>query len=169
MVGFYTNRKNDSWSKVVTGVGSSNPNMNWSDAMTLLDDNSWHQVTAVFSGSTKKILLYFDGEAAGTYSYPTDGNTVTGYLYTAIGGHLDANGVFAEGYQGLLDDVFVCDYALSAAQVKTLVKENRLVSPPKTSESAPVAEYTALLLLAAGLFAGSCEVLRRKKKMRGEY
>lgn len=169
MVGFYNNRKNDSWSKLVTGVGSSNPNMNWSDAMTLLDDNSWHQVTAVFSGSTKKILLYFDGEAAGTYSYPADGNTVTGYLYTAIGGHLDANGVFAEGYQGLLDDVFVCDHALSAAQVKTLVKENRLVSPPKTSESAPVAEYTALLLLAAGLFAGSCGVLRRKKNMRGEY
>ncbi len=165
MVGFYNNRQNDSWSKVVTGVGSSNPNMNWSDAMTLLDDNNWHQVTAVFSGSTRKILLYFDGEAAGTYSYPADGTTVTGYPYTAIGGQLDANGVFAEGYQGLLDDVFVYDRALSASQVKTLIKENRLIRSPGTADVTPVFVYVTLGLAAVGLLAGGCGISKRKKNV----
>ncbi len=166
MVGFYNNRKGDSWSKVVTGVGSSNPNMNWSDAMTLLDDNSWHHVTAVFSGTEKKVILYFDGEVMGTYSYPADGNTVTGYPYTAIGGQLDANGVFAEGYQGLLDDVFVYNHALSALQVKTLMNENRLLDAPKTSDLTPVASHMVLLLLsAAGMLAGGFGMAKRRKNV----
>lgn len=164
MVGFYNCRQGESWSKVVTGIGTPSPSLNWSDAMELLDNGMWHQVTASFSGTTKKITLYFDGEVAGTYSYPADGSTVTGYEYTAIGGHLDANGVFSEGFKGLIDDVFVINRALSGSEVKALVRTNMLSDSPTTYDDSPIMESTFIFFAVAALFVGCYAGIKRRQK-----
>ncbi|MBQ2922877.1 MAG: LamG domain-containing protein [Tyzzerella sp.] len=164
MVGLYNCTKGEKWSKLLTGVGSSNPTMNWSEATELLDDGKWHQVTATFNGGNKKVNLYFDGQLAGTYDYPADGNTVTGYANTAIGGHLDAEGVFAEGFKGLLDDVFVVNRALSTSEVQTLVKANVVSGVPKTFDGATTPVYIVTLFVATVAIAGYCVSSKRKVK-----
>ena len=79
-----------------------------------IDDGHWHHVAGVYDGST--LSIYTDGVL--DVSVEASGNFPTGASPVWIGGRSDNPG--GRGWKGLLDDVRVYDYGLSADQVETL-------------------------------------------------
>ncbi len=75
-------------------------------------DNSWHQVMASWDGSSVK-NIYADGELVWTGTESTGGDLTTpkiGIMYAGTG---------LSGWNGLIDEVKIWNYALTAEQVKT--------------------------------------------------
>ncbi len=153
----------ESWSKLVSGVGSNSPSFNWTEAAKLMADSTWHHVAASFNKDKRSYTVYFDGVSVGTYQYPADGNTSSSYLKTAIGGHLYTDGSFSEGFIGSLDDINILSSALSANQIVSLMKNNTINGVPNTGDDNNGTIYWATLLLCCVIIAG-CLGLKRIAK-----
>ena len=90
-------------------------------------EGSWHHVTGTYDGTNMK--TYLDGIQIASSSQT--GTVVDCTEALAIGGRLsDATPEYH--YYGLLDDVQIFNYALSAQQVKTVMNEGAVRFGPIT-------------------------------------
>lgn len=81
---------------------------------SLVEDNTWHLLTGVYDGSFIKI--YLDGKEYDNHSYT--GSIASPYNGLVIGrNYYSVNNYY---YKGLIDDVRVYNYALTAEQIKQL-------------------------------------------------
>lgn len=160
VLGLYEYKQDENWSKVVTGVGSSAPAFNWTEATGLMDDGQWHHLAASFDETSRTITVYLDGKKAAVHAYPTDGSTQSSYEKTAIGGHLYTDGSFSEGFVGALDDLFVVPRALSESDITYLMEHNCLMSP---ATGVRINAVPTLLLIISGGGVLLCCVGRRSR------
>lgn len=133
----------ESWSKVISGIGCDAPELQWSEAAALYNDGVWRHVVGVFDGVNKKATIYLDGQVVNTYDYPAGGSPVTTYTNTAIGGMLDVDGNFFEGFSGAIDDLAVVPFAMTEAQVNKL-KAGTLFLPDTSSEALSSSETESI-------------------------
>jgi hypothetical protein len=99
------------------------------------DDNEWHQIIAIKSGTT--YTLYIDGK------YINQGTLASNSLvldYHNLGVYRQDDGVYNYYFNGLIDDFKMYNYALSAEQVKKEYNGGAIVqmgSSGTTSTGAP--------------------------------
>lgn len=111
---------------------------------TVYNDGNWHQVTATMSSSTG-ISLYLDGALVSTNSAGTSAENFTGYWRMAaqtfnVGWPSAPSSSY---FLGALDDAFIFNRVLSAAEVATLYS-----SPYGVQNNGPVCVGTTLQLTA---------------------
>ena len=80
-----------------------------------INDNKWHHVAALYDGS--KMLLYVDGELEGSQVASGSLNVSTANVY--IGGNT------SQSFNGLIDDVFIYNRALSKDELQQIIAYSR--------------------------------------------
>ena len=94
---------------------------------TGLLEGEWNHVVCTYDGGTTSdaLTLYVDGADLDAISTPIQQGTFSGLHANTeplhFGGRSSASGVNAHPLDGLLDDIFVFDHALSASQVEQLL------------------------------------------------
>ena len=83
-----------------------------------ISDSNWHHIVVVKDGIVSHIRFYLDGTADGTASV---GTVATPSGAKRIG--RESNG--ASPFNGLIDEVYVYNYALSADQINTLYNQGQ--------------------------------------------
>lgn len=91
-----------------------------------IQDGKWHLVTFVWDGVTGKRYLYIDAEIDAAGSYARRLNSCTWNL--CIGGYQHPD--YAQKcWKGLIDDVRIYDYALSARQIRAMYGSGKATLP----------------------------------------
>jgi hypothetical protein len=90
----------------------------WVSANTRVDDGTWHHILVVYNGTN--VNFYLDGKADGSSSRSNPNSSTEAVI---VGMRAGTYG----GLSGQIDDVQIFNYALTAAQVKTLFNENAVV------------------------------------------
>jgi hypothetical protein len=94
------------------------------DSTTIPAANTWYHVAGTWDGSN--IRIYVNGVLENTTSATTIGyGTIT--KNAQIGGYQDNAGDPQNSFPGLLDDVRVYNYALTATQIRLLYNENAAI------------------------------------------
>lgn len=110
----------------------------------------WHHFAAVFDDDNDTFKLYIDGTLAATASITASIN------YTGLGANTvigrNGNGGTANDFVGMIDDVRVYNYALSAAEVETL---HGFVGRWKLNETAGATASDATISPDNGTVAGT--------------
>jgi len=105
---------------------------------TVLSINQWYHIVATWDGATSK--MYIDGvkeTIEGTVS-----SMNTSVVNTLIGASHNSTGTGATGgWDGLINEVSIFNYALSQSQVTTLWGGGTSVSNPMALPSPPIAYY----------------------------
>jgi hypothetical protein len=83
-----------------------------------VNDGKWHHIVGVYDGS--KMYLYVDGTV--DTSQPASGRINTNDQPVYIGENSENTGRY---WNGLIDDVRICNYALSESEIKTLYEEGK--------------------------------------------
>ena len=84
---------------------------------TSVNDGNWHHVVGLRDGTSLK--LYFDGKLAGT---DTDEQRNVNNTHDLKLGTIDELGSY---FNGLIDDVYIYNYALSADEINTLYNQGQ--------------------------------------------
>lgn len=108
---FYNSTAGGSANKIAAARydGTNNPTVT---STSTFNDNKWHHVSFVKSGST--LYLYVDGKQEATTTDTTSGTTTnSSELFLGRRG-----GGTAQSWQGMLDDLKIYNYARSAEQIK---------------------------------------------------
>ncbi len=96
---------------------------------TLVDDNEWHHVACVFSGTdVTDVLLYVDGQLetiGGSSAEPVNTNTTNGINLRV------SKGVNTRYFDGIIDEVRVWDAALSQQEIQDYLYKSIDSSHPK--------------------------------------
>ena len=98
-------------------------------AASVLWDGNWHHVTATYNGTQK--VIYVDGVALKTANASGNIESGSGYnLYIGAGRSLTS----WDMYKGLIDEVMICNYGLTAAEIPV----PDLVRPVVTTFAIPI-------------------------------
>ena len=112
-----------------------------------VNDNQWHMITMVMKGS--RIIVYTDGIQVGTITTPIDITTETRW---SIGQEWDPP-VSSDHYVGMVDEVRFYDSALTADQVKQLMRGDPLAAwnpNPNNKSTVDIIEARKPLSWSAG-------------------
>ena len=122
-----------------TKAGAVRWGQGWEAGTASVNDGAWHQVVLTFNGNTK--AAYVDGVLD---SLTTDqwGNVGNGGQFW-IGGAADT-GDGTANLNGLVDEVYVFDRAISAAEIQSLYGSNLLPSSPVVPGAVTVASGATL-------------------------
>jgi autotransporter-associated beta strand protein len=140
---FYLNEGSDSGPG--TKAGGVSWGQGWEEGTTTVNDGNWHFLVMTCNGSTK--AMYVDGKVDAIVSSWSPATGVGSQFW--IGGSADA-GDQDVGLGGLIDDVYVYDYALSQAQVQSLYS-NTPVAPPVLPASTAVTVASGATLDVGGI------------------
>jgi Concanavalin A-like lectin/glucanases superfamily len=113
----------------------------WEEGSTDINDGLWHHVVMTCDGTTK--TLYLDGnvDAFAATGYNGDGWTTTGAgAQFWIGGN-GYNGDGSANLNGLIDEVYVFNKALTLSDVQSLYSNNIVPSVPVTVTVNPTSGY----------------------------
>ncbi len=115
----------------------------WEEGTTAVDDGTWHHVVIVCNGTTK--TLYLDGNVD---PFPGAANAYNGdgWTTTSAGAQfwIGGNGYSGDGsanLNGLIDEVWMFDKALSQASIQQLYNNNTVPAVPVSVTVNPVKGY----------------------------
>lgn len=95
-------------------------NVSWDTGITLTNvSNAWHHIGIIYSGTT--VTSYLDGVQVSSATFATAPNTGNGHLNIGVDRTQDANYV----WNGLIDELFIFDKAITAGNMTTLYNQTR--------------------------------------------
>ena len=140
---FYLNEGSDNG--YGTKAGGVSYAQGWEEGSTKINDGNWHFVVMTCNGSTK--AMYVDGNVDAIASSWAPATGVGSQLW--IGGSADT-GDEDIGLGGLIDGVYVYNYALTQAQVQSLYA-NTPVTPPVLPATTAVTVASGATLDVGGI------------------
>ena len=99
----------------------------WEQGTTIVDDGQWHHIALTWDGTTK--VQYIDGVVDTWVADQWANSAGTGGQFW-VGGGGPGEGDGQVGLQGLVDEAYVFDVALSASDVQKLATINSLTGTP---------------------------------------
>lgn len=105
----------------------------WASNITVPPNGNWAHVAGVWDRNANQVRVYVDGVLAGSGAAPLDNRDYganpwrIGIAYAGDGGN------YAWPMDGMIDDVRLYNYALSATQVDILRRGVPMVTPPVTA------------------------------------
>jgi hypothetical protein len=119
-----------------THAGAVRNGQEWEEGTTDVNDGLWHHFVLTFDGTTK--VMYLDGAVQTFDENNWPGNGVGGQFW--IGGN-PYNGDGSVNLNGLIDEVYVFNRALSLSDVQALDQSNSIPHVPITVAVSPVSGY----------------------------
>jgi hypothetical protein len=123
----YNNSGSPDRSYLLRGSASGN-SATWTTAQapTALDTGVWHHIAISCTGSGNNLKFYEDGVEISGWNSGDD----TALIFSRVaGGHGD----FGSLFDGLIDELWIMDYALDNSQVQTLYNNNDAGASPATN------------------------------------
>jgi len=158
---FYLNEGSDNG--YGTYAGGVSYAQGWEEGSTAINNGNWHFLVMTCNGSTK--AMYVDGNVDAIQSSWASATGVGTQLW--IGGSADT-GDEDRGLAGLIDGVYVYNYALTQAQIQALYASNTNatnVLPPATSVT--VAAGATLDVSGASFTLGTAQTLQGNGTVNG--
>jgi len=120
-------------------AGAVRNGQEWEEGTTAVDDGVWHHFVLTFDGTTK--VMYLDGHVETFDENNWPGNGVGNQFW--IGGN-PYNGDGSTGLNGLIDEVYVFNRALSLSDVDALVDSNTVPHVPVVASATPNSGYRGI-------------------------